>query len=89
MCIRDSRRSVLEKVQTFNENFKVSEDWDFWARVSAAGFKFHYMKAVSYTHLDVYKRQALTRADFNITKTLIQLPTLFLTRSMMRWKETN
>ena len=23
------RRSVLEKVQTFNENFKVSEDWDF------------------------------------------------------------
>ena len=45
MCIRD-------------RNFKVSEDWDFWARVSVAGFK-----SVSYTHLDVYKRQIPLATD--------------------------
>ena len=61
------RRSVLEKVQTFNENFKVSEDWDFWARVSVAGFKFHYMKEPLFLWRRINDGKSLSQKDSSRT----------------------
>ena len=60
------RKSVLEKVSGFNENFAVSEDWDF-GRVSVAGFKFHYMKAPLFLWRRIKDGKSLSQKDSDRT----------------------
>lgn len=55
------RKSILEKIDSFNENFPVSEDWDFWARAASAGCKFAYMKKPLFLYRKIRDGQSLSQ----------------------------
>ena len=54
MCIRDSSITIKSDYHKNQEAFQKTQYFK-------ERFKTRYMIAVSYTHLDVYKRQASTR----------------------------
>ena len=54
MCIRDSYSSFEEDIRALGEHFK---NYQMIQRVEI--LPYHTLGAVSYTHLDVYKRQLL------------------------------
>lgn len=54
------RRRVLEDVGTFNEDYKVAEDYDLWIRISKK-YKIHYINEVLYFYSWIEDGNSLTK----------------------------
>ena len=74
MCIRDSACTDLMMSKTFDNGMICASEQAVIVDEAIAKDFEDYMKAVSYTHLDVYKRQ--TQADvqpyFSVTSQAVQ-----------------
>lgn len=59
------RRQVLEKVSYFNEKIVYAEDWDFWARVAAAGFKFKYLPTPYFLYRKIIDGKSVSQQNYD------------------------
>lgn len=55
------KRSIYEKIGGYDENLFRAEDWDYWLRTYAAGFKFEPLYMTLYNYRD--HPDSLTRAQ--------------------------
>lgn len=59
------RREILKKVDHFNEDIVYAEDWDFWARVASAGFRFKYLPQPFFKYRKHTIGQSLSKQNYD------------------------
>ena len=70
MCIRD-RSDKLCGIATYHKIDLLLCKPVFQQRKNTAAHPIHWMRSVSYTHLDVYKRQVCTRLAFRLAELVL------------------
>lgn len=59
------RSKILCKVNHFNEDLTYAEDWDFWARVASAGFRFKYLPQPFFKYRKHAIGQSLSKQNYD------------------------